>query len=310
MTILLALLAAAQPVETPAAEPPPAPVVVAFGDEGTRMTVPVSIAAAGPFRFIVDTGAERTVISRELAATLGLPAGRTVRVTAMADTAQVGTVIIPSISLGKIGGSRIEAPAFHEQHLGAPGMLGIDTLQGHALTIDFDKAEMSVAPSKRRRRGAPASSPDEIVVRARSLFGQLVVTEASYAGSRVKVVLDTGSAVTMGNPALRDRVARNRKPMTPIALLSVTGTYLNADYTQVRRMKIGDMEMADVPIAFADALPFRRFGLEKQPALLLGMDVLKLFRRVDIDFANREIRFLLPRGAGRDLTGPWTSVSR
>lgn len=312
MGILLAILAAAQPVDMPAAAPPsaPAPMIVAFGDEGTRMTVPVAIAAAGPFRFVVDTGAQRTVVSRELAATLGLAPGRTVRVTAMADSAQVGTVVIPSISVGRIGGTRIEAPAFQEQHLGAPGMLGIDTLQGHRLAIDFDKAEMAVFPSPRRRRGGAATSPDEIVVRARSLFGQLVVTDAYYAGTRVKVILDTGSAVTMGNPALRDKVARNRKPMVPISLLSVTGTFLNADYTQVRRIKLGGIEMADVPVAFADALPFHRFGLKDQPALLLGMDTLKLFRRVEIDFSNREIRFLLPRGAGRDLSSRWTTVTR
>lgn len=296
MSILLALLAAApQPVDAPAADAPVAPPqIVAFGDEETRMTVPVSIAAAGPFRFVVDTGAERTVISRELATTLGLPEGRAVRVTGMADTADVGTVLIPSISLGRIGGARIEAPAFRQQHLGAAGMLGIDTLQGHALTIDFDKAEMSVAPSERRRHRAARRS-DEIVVRARSLFGQLVVTDAAFAGTRVKVILDTGSAVTLGNPALRARAARHRKGMTPVSLLSVTGTYLHADYTQVRSMRLGDVEMANVPVAFADALPFRRFGLVEQPALLLGMDTLKLFRRVHIDFANREIRFLLPR---------------
>lgn len=299
MSMLLALLAAApQPVDAPAAEaaPAPPPVVVLFGDEGTRMTVAVTIAAAGPYPFVVDTGSERTVISRELAGTLGLPAGRPVRVTSMADSAQVDTVILSSVSMGEIGGARVEAPAFSERHLGAPGMLGIDTLQGHTLTIDFDKAQMAVTPSTKRRRRGPARNPDEIVVEAKSLYGQLVVTDASYGDTRVKVILDTGSAVTMGNPALRARVARNRKPMIPISLMSVTGTYLAADYTQVRRMKLGTIEMADVPIAFADALPFRRFGLVDQPAIMLGMDTLKLFRRVAIDFANRRISFLMPRG--------------
>ena len=305
---LLLLLAAAA---TNGATPPPAPPVaeapadappftVAFGDEGTRMTVPVTIAGSGPYRFVVDTGAERTVISRELAATLGLPAGRTVRLTAMADTANVGTVIIPSISVGEIGGKAIEAPALAEGHLGAPGMLGIDTLQDHALAIDFDKREMAVTPSIKRK---PKSfgSPDEIVVRAKSLFGQLVVTDAYYGGTRVRVILDTGSAVTMGNPALRKRVARNTKTIVPIALMSVTGTYLNADYTQVSKVSLGNITLGNIPVAFADALPFRRFGLTDQPALLLGMDTLKLFRRVRIDFANRGIRFLLPRGTRHSI---------
>lgn len=308
MSILLAILAAApmpQPVDAPAADPLPAAtprIVVAFGDEGTRMTVPVVIADAGPYRFVVDTGAERTVISRQLAQTLGLSAGRDVRVTAMADAVTVGTFRIPSIMVTKaraIGGKGIEAPALEEFNLGAPGMLGIDALQHHALSIDFDKREMTVTPSSRRR--AADSTPDEIVVRAKSLFGQLVVTDASYAGARVKVVIDTGSAVTMGNPALRAKVERRKATLQPISLMSVTGTYLNADYTQVRRVTLGAIELADVPVAFADALPFKRFGLADKPALLLGMDTLKLFRRVSIDFANREIRFLMPRGAAREF---------
>ena len=67
--------------------------------------------------------------------------------------------------------------------------------------------------------------------------------------------------------------------------------------------------MSDVPVAFADAVPFKRFGLDDKPALLLGMDALKLFRRVSIDFANREIRFQLPRSALPDRPARW-SVSR
>ena len=316
MSILLAILAAApmpQPIDTPAADPLPAPVertIVAFGDEGTRMTVPVVIADAGPYRFVVDTGAERTVISRQLAQTLGLPPGRDVRVTAMADAVIVGTFRIPSIAVTKakaIGGKEIEAPALEEYNLGAPGMLGIDALQKHALSIDFDKSEMTVTPSS--RRALRESAPDEIVVRAKSLFGQLVVTDASYGGTKVKVVIDTGSAVTMGNPALRAKIERRNQSLRPIALMSVTGTYLNADYTQVRRVTLGAIQMADIPVAFADALPVKRFGLEGKPALMLGMDTLKLFRRVSIDFANREIRFVMPRSATREFANG-TSIHR
>lgn len=311
MSILLALLAAAdQPIDAPEpAAPSTAPTVVLFGDEGTRMTVPVTIADAGPYRFIVDTGAERTVISRQLATILGLPAGRQVRVHSMADAALTQTVRIASIAVTQakqLGGKAIEAPAFEEANLGAPGMLGVDALQGHMLTVDFDKSEMAVLPSSRRRHKDAA--PGEVIVRAKSLFGQLVLTDASYAGARVRVVIDTGSAVTVGNPALLKRVQR-RSPLRPISLMSVTGTAMTADYTQVRRVTLGGIEMADLPVAFADALPFKRFGLADKPALMLGMDSLKLFRRVSIDFANREIRFLLPRSAFADRPARW-SVSR
>lgn len=268
-----------------------------FGVDGPRMTVPVQIAGAGPYQFVIDTGAQRTVISRELAARLGLPGGRNVRLTGMTGTQDVGTVVIPSISVSTLGGERIEAPALSAANLGAPGMLGIDALQGHALAIDFDAQRMTVTPARKRGERV-RRAPDEIVIQAKSLFGQLVVTDARVGGERVRVILDTGSVVSMGNLALRKRLAKRGK-VTPITLISVTGGELVADYGSVKSIKIGDAEIRDMPVAFADVPPFRVFGLEKKPAIMLGMDVLKLFTRVQIDFANRELRLLLPRGAAR-----------
>ena len=48
--------------------------------------------------------------TRELAAVLKLAPGRTVRMTAMTGASQVPTVIIPLITVGTLGGNRIEAP--------------------------------------------------------------------------------------------------------------------------------------------------------------------------------------------------------
>jgi predicted aspartyl protease len=263
------------------------------------MTVPVTIGTSGPYRFIVDTGAERTVISRELAGTLGLARGRDVRVTAMAGVANVGTVVIPMISVGTITGAQIEAPAFEYRHLGALGMLGIDTLQNHAVTIDFENKVMTVTPSTKVKKTRPAA-PDEIIVHAKNLLGQLVVTDAFYRNKRIRVIVDTGSVVSMGNLALKKQVARRRR-IQAISLLSVTGEFLQADYTQIDQVKVAGVDIANLPVAFADAAPFKHFGLTDKPALLLGMDALRLFRRVKIDFPNREVRFLLPRDSIRTI---------
>jgi predicted aspartyl protease len=300
LLLLAANNTAQQPLPPVPISKPALPVLddqLAFGDNGPRMTVPVQIAGAGPYDFVIDTGAQRTVISRELASKLGLAVGRNVRLTGMTGTENVGTVVIPSISVSTLGGERIEAPALAAAHLGASGMLGIDALQGHALAIDFANQRMSVAPARKRGERV-RRAPDEIIIQAKSLFGQLVVTDARVAGERVRVILDTGSAVTMGNMALRRKLARRGK-VVPISLISVTGGQLTADYGTVKSIKIGDAEITDMPVAFADVPPFRVFGLEKKPAIMLGMDVLKLFTRVQIDFANRELRLSLPRGGSR-----------
>lgn len=295
--LCLAVPALAQDAPVPAPPPPTLADQLTFGENEARMTVPVQIAGAGPYQFIIDTGAQRTVISRELARTLGLAAGRGVRVTAMTGSSDVDTVLIPSITVSTLGGTRIDAPALAGRDLGAPGMLGIDTLQGHALAIDFVSQTMAVTPSKRRPRREVAHRPDEIVIYAKSLFGQLVVTDAYVGNQRVRVILDTGSVVSMGNGALRRRL--RSRPGAPIELVSVLGASMTADYTVIDTIKLGDLSMNNLPIAFADAPPFARFGLADKPAILLGMDALKLFRSVRIDFANRELRLALPRDVHR-----------
>lgn len=297
--LLLALTAA--PGALPAGQvavPPPAESILALGDATNRMTVPVTIGSAGPYQFIIDTGAERTVISRELAVALGLSPGRDVRLTAMTGTSNVGTVVIPSLTVSSIASKPIEAPALFSANLGAPGMLGIDTLSGHSLSIDFEKNSMTLRPSAKRGH---SNVEGDIVVQARSAYGQLIVTQAFYRGRRISVVIDTGAQVSMGNSALRARMRHELKKVPEqITLTSVTGQSMLADYTQIERLDIGGVGFNQLPIAFADVAPFRKFGLTKQPALMLGMDALRLFRHVDVDFANREVRFSLPRNALRD----------
>ena len=311
MLLIIAAPAAAQqsaPDATPQTAAPPAyaaPVddaasaantVMLFGQDESRMTVPVSIAGTSPQKFVVDTGAQRTVISRELAAVLRLAPGRIVRVTGMTGLDNVATVIIPALRVGTIDTPAIEAPAIAAQNLGALGLLGIDTLQGRAVGIDFDTRTMTVTPARRRNR-RERTERGEIVVRARSLFGQLVVTDAYCNGVRIRVIIDTGSSVSMGNAALRRKLLRKPVRSQSIALTGVTGQTVMADYSTIDRVMIGSLTITSLPIALTavDAPPFRQFGLAERPAILLGMDALTLFRRVDIDFANREVRLALPR---------------
>lgn len=268
-----------------------APIV--FGDEQRRMTVPVSIAKAGPYRFIVDTGAERTVVSRQLAEQLMLQPGRSVRVTAMANVANVATAMIPSLTVSRIVSAPIEAPMLEGGNLGASGMLGIDALKGHVVTIDFDKNQMTLKPSTRRLQTFDAG---DIIVRARNRYGQLIVTDAHYRGRRISVIVDTGSQVTVGNTAFRNILKKPPQQVERIAMLSATGAWLEADRGFVDHVEIGGIGLDGVRVAFADAKPFERFGLSKTPAIMLGMDVLRLFRQVRIDFANREVMFTMPRG--------------
>ena len=93
----------------PVTPPPAAPVLDQSAaetldtgtDRNARMTVPVNIAGHGPYAFIVDTGSERTVLSRELASDLALGPGQTATVHSMTEVSQIPTVVVQGLRVGQ-----------------------------------------------------------------------------------------------------------------------------------------------------------------------------------------------------------------
>lgn len=275
---------AARPIDSAREDP----AAIGIGALADRLTVPVSVDDRGPFHFIVDTGAERSVMSRELAQTLNLASGPNARLFDFTGASMVETVRVPSLSAGRVNTDAFDAPMLAAANLGAQGMLGIDALQGHKVVIDFDRKRMLVSPATRRPRG-------DISIRADGRVGQLILTRAWFNGKPIAVVIDTGTWISVGNSKMRALAGREPKRLGPITVRSVTGRSFNADYVSVDGVRIGDVRFDNFGLSFADVPPFERFGLKDKPALILGMSSLRLFRRVEIDFANREIAFSLPR---------------
>jgi predicted aspartyl protease len=260
----------------------------------SRMFVAVDVNGQGPFRFLVDSGADRSVIGAALAKRLALPPGDPVNLQGMAGAARVETVVVDNLKLGSNVSAGVHAPALPERFLGAQGLIGIDALADARLMVDFDAKTVTVADP----RTPEPSLPGEIVVTARRRHGQLILTQASVAGIRVSAVIDTGAEITTGNSALEARIFRGRHPppLQPITLISVTGQSIVASLIVLPELRIGNITLQNVPVAFVDAPPFKLFGLATQPALLLGTDVLQSFRRVSLDFRARKVRFSLRRG--------------
>lgn len=301
MPILFAALAAAAltPASVPApvlhaADPvPPPATAVALQAAETRMTVAVTIDGAGPFRFIVDSGATRTVVSSRLAALLGLPPAGMVELHSVGGASRVASVRIAALALGALPAQAIVAPVLEEGDLGAAGILGIDALAGKKVVIDLIRDRMTVAAGD--RHSAPASG-GEIVVVARRRYGQLVLADAAVAGERIWAIVDTGSMMTIGNGELRRRLVRGRHAApVAISLTDVTGRVMPLAVSPVGEMRLGAWRLRGLSIAFSDVHAFDRFGLADKPSMLLGMDMMSAFSRVSIDFGRRTVR-LLKRG--------------
>jgi predicted aspartyl protease len=296
LAILFSALALApgargQELLSPPADEPGALTLDVGEDRSERMTVPVSIDGRGPYQFIVDTGAERTVIARELAHELDLGRGMTARLHSMSEVSSIQTVVISALEVGGRSVRDIHAPALERRNIGAEGILGVDSLQSQRVSFDFARQQMTVVPSRKNVERWPS---DTIVVTARNRFGHLVLVDASVDGQKVWVIVDTGAQTTVANSALRRKLERKRRlrAVWPIEMLSVTGGKVLAEQTVVAEIKLADIDIRDMPIAFADVHPFKKLDLMDRPAILLGMDALKLFRRVSVDFANRKVRLL------------------
>ena len=285
--LIICTPAAAQPV--PATDPPTVVRTVAANDD--RVSIPIHIDGRGPWNFIIDTGSQRTVISRNLADHLALPSRRQVTIVSMAGRSTARTVAVPRLGYGKETVDDIEAPVLEGDHLGAAGLLGLDSLHAKRLLLNFRTGRMEIGASRRAWR-----DPDAIIVEAKRRKGQLILLHSDANGLKVNIILDTGTQLSVGNFALRDKLIRKKRApaMSEVSLISVTGDRLTGQLGRIGKIRMGPIALTDLPVMFADAQPFRELGLSDKPTLLLGIQALKMFDRVAIDFGRGKIDFLMP----------------
>lgn len=287
--------------------PPPADAELVKGaaDANARMSVPVFVNGKGPFRFTVDTGSERSVLSRELAEELKLEATPSVLVHGV-NGAQLGLLVkVDKLEMGTRKLQNASLPLLERADLGSDGLLGLDALRDQRVVIDLDKSLMRLETS----RGI-AFEPGDIIVKAKSRRGQLVMVDSSFGSKPVNVILDSGSEATIANGAFRKLVDAKRheqalKPDDVVEIFSVTGQVGHGARDLAPQLTLSGMIMRQVPVIYADLHTFRQFGFAEEPTVLLGMDVLRAFRRVDVDFGRREVRF----GFARDPATPSVALT-
>ena len=261
-------------------------------DRHERITVPVTIAGEGPYRFLIDTGSQATAVTRRVVTDLALePTGQATLI-AMGSREIVETISLNGLEFANRRLNGITAPLLKTQNIGADGILGLDSLQDLRVQIDFRENRMAVADAE----SLGGDVGFEIVVRARRKLGQMIITNARVNGVRTAVVIDTGAQNSIGNRVLR-RKLRARDENEQQTSTDVNGTELHSDLAFARKLTIGGLELSRVPIGFAESPVFAALGLDKRPALVLGMNNLRLLNRVAIDFSSREILFDLPTAA-------------
>jgi len=274
----------------------PAPIATTNDDAG-HLSIAVAINGRGPFRFVVDTGADRSVLADATAETLGLRPAGVVDLAGIARTVRTGTVDVASLSFGTMTRRNLSLPVLPRSQLVADGYLGIDMLDDNRVVLDFAHHRLVVTdPLPSYLNGY--LSPELIVLHGQGSGGHLHTAKCSADRILTRAFIDTGAESSMGNEALyRALLASDPSHASTrtMGLTGLTGGIAIGHLTSLREVRIGRVILTDCPIAIADLQVFDIWGLNDRPALLVGMNWLRQFKSVEIDYGRKDLRFEIGR---------------
>jgi predicted aspartyl protease len=285
------------------AEPPLSEVVVeapepryvarTTRDRIGRIWAPVLIDGKGPFRLVLDTGANHSAVIPSTAAALGSPGASSATVV----TGFTGSAVVPTISVGRLEvGDLLLAPAIlpvvPDVFGGAQGVLGNEGLAGKRIFADFMHDRLEISSS----HGEPPHFGFSVVP-LKIAEGGLLIADLKVGGIRCKAIIDTGAQGTVGNLPLRE--ALMRRPPRDAQRAQIVGVTLdvqNGDNVPAPQIELGGLTITGVHITFGDMYLFQHWHMTDKPVLLLGMDLLGSFDTLIIDYRMRELQIRLTRG--------------
>ncbi len=267
------------------------PASIAFKREMyEHITAPVTINGQGPYRFMVDTGANVSCVSQDLARSLDLPLGRQVEVNTVVGKRVRQSVIIDKLEISTRTRRRVAAPVLPMTGFDIDGLLGVDWLKGQRLVMGFAGSTLEIT----RSRGDDARK-GRVVVPARRKSGQLTIVDADLNGRKISAMIDSGSQFSIGNQALRRIIEQTDRTANSMAqkvvLMSIAGEQFTGDQLYLPFIRIGGLNLGNVPVVFADMAVFKLWDLHDTPTIMLGIDLLTQFETVALDFGRSSVRF-------------------
>ena len=263
-------------------------------DVASQLKVDVHINGNGPYHFVVDTGADRTILAGEVADELGLIHGEVVRLKGVVRAVLTETVSIRTMTFGSITKRHLMVPTLPRSLLGADGYLGLDFLDGHRVTFDFQNHLLQIS-EPRNRFSATWTRDNEARINMSGSSGHLQALDCSVDGVSATAFIDSGAEVTAANEPLLAALARRNAAFRvtgSIHLIDITGGEILGMVAMVHKIRLtAALTFTDCPLVIADFLVFDAWGLRQRPALLIGMNLLRQFGRVSIDYRQQELRF-------------------
>jgi predicted aspartyl protease len=298
---------APRPLPPPPRPPPPPlpPVRPAAGaltrrDRQGRIIAPVMIDGKGPFRFLVDTGANGSMVTPALVQALGLAPVEVTneRVEGVTGTERLPWAPIKSLRIGDIVKRNLRLAIGDSPVLdGLDGILGLAGFGAVRVVVDFHHNRVIID------RSSAGALPGFLDIQAQRTPGGLLVIPARVGDVPVAAVIDTGAAVTLGNSALRQALMRDAAAKADSAeIFGVTRQTSKGGISASPAIFLGPAAIAHLAIVYSDIPIFKIWHLDSRPALIIGMNVLGAVDALALDYRRARV-YLLPVDSGQHTVG-------
>jgi len=259
--------------------------------------LPVRINGAGPFDFILDTGAGTSLVSSELGHTLGIKvvgskegqsAGGAVSVSlARLDTLEVGSAKLNDVDVGLVDLSHIG------KTVGAKidGDLGYNFLKYFRITLDYRKNEIRFDDPKRFESVGPSKAVTEIPMRLASPAKPLILVDV-YANGRgpFQFAVDTGASTTAITPELAKELG---VASSPIGAATTAGAHVAVTGGILQSFQVGGAKIQNSNVVVGDFFGMLSKAIGAKLDGIVGYNFLRNYK-VALDYPNETLTLLPP----------------
>lgn len=243
-----------------------------------HVVAPVRVNAGDQYLFVVDTGAEGSAVYARFAREARLETAGSEQIVGQTGAAALPLRRIPQLEVDAKSIGPIMASELPDRADGAvmAGIIGLDVMGRYLLDFDLPSARLALLEGTGAAAVAATLGSPTI---ARKVNGGLLSVPVEVNGVSGWGVIDTGARETRINTRFaRLAGVENDKSAPPITVHGATKSPSQLNSARAKSVRLLGHELADTPIRVGDLPVFEVFGVQNEPAMIIGADYLGRFR--------------------------------
>jgi len=261
-----------------------------------RVATDVFINGKGPFSFLLDTAATRSMMFEHLRARLGIATtgGQPLTVYGMQNIGTAAPIVTDELRLSGETIRNLAMGVLPEDSDTADGLLGMDALSNYLVVLDRANMRLKLLTPDDSEAADFRDWPSLSLTRrtAKDTAANLWLMRGSVGGVSVTSLLDMGSGMTILNWSAAEQLGLKRTTFpregVPQKLRDALGTVEPIIFATGLTIWLGGHVFTNQTVLIANVRVFQYFHLDQQPAAIMGSGLLK-DNSLAIDFARQRL---------------------